>query len=62
MDPAHYEKIADRLMQFRGKIPKAYHLSDQYAQSIVENMQELIDHMLNEIDQLARIDDLGMLV
>jgi hypothetical protein len=61
MDPSHYEKIADRLMQFRGKIPKAYYLSDKHAQSIVDNMQELIDHMLNEIDQLARMDDLGLI-
>jgi hypothetical protein len=48
-------------MQFRGKIPKAYYLSDKHAQSIVDNMQELIDHMLNEIDQLARMDDLGLI-
>jgi hypothetical protein len=61
MDPVQYERIADKLMQFRGKLPKDYHLTDDHAQSIVDNMKDLIEHMLNELDQLARLDDLGMI-
>ena len=61
MDPIHYEKIADKLMQFRGKLPKDYHLSDDHAKSITENMKDLIEHMLNELDQYARLDELGMI-
>jgi ferritin-like protein len=61
MDAAHYEIIADKLMQFRGKLPKSYHLHDDHACSVVKNMKELIEHLLNEIDQIARMDDLGMI-
>lgn len=61
MDPVQYEKIADKLMQFRGKLPKDYHIHDEHAKAIVDNMKDLIDHMLNELDQLARLDDLGMI-
>lgn len=61
MDAAHYEIIADKLMQFRGKLPKSYHLHDDHAFLVVKNMKELIEHLLNELDQLARMDDLGMI-
>jgi len=61
MDAAHYEIIADKLMQFRGKLPKSYHLHDDRACSMVKNMKETIEHLLNEIDELARMDDLGMI-
>ena len=61
MDPVQYEKIADKLMQFRGKLPKDYHLSDDHAKSITDNMKDLIEHMLNELDQYARLDELGMI-
>lgn len=59
MDPIHYEKIADKLMQFRGKLPKEYHLSTDYAHKRTEEMKELIDHLLNELTQYARADDMG---
>ena len=61
MDPTHYEKIADKLMQFRGKLPKDYHLSDDFAKSRIDDMKDLIEHMLNELEQLARVDDLGLI-
>lgn len=59
MDPIHYEKIADKLMQFRGKLPKEYHLSTIYAQKRTKEMKELIDNLLNELEQYARADDMG---
>ena len=61
MDASHYEKIADKLMQFRGKLPKGYHMRDKHAESVVDNMKDLIEHMLNELDQLARMDDMGLI-
>lgn len=61
MDPIHYAKIADKLMQFRGKLPKDYHIDDEHAKAVLDNMKDLIEHMLNELDQLARLDDLGMI-
>ena len=48
-------------MQFRGKLPKGYHMRDKHAESVVDNMKELIEHMLNELDQLARMDDMGLI-
>ena len=59
MDPIHYTKIADKLMQFRGKLPKDYHINDELAKAMVDNMKDLIEHMLNELDTLARMDDQG---
>ena len=59
MDPTHYEKIADKLMQFRGKLPKDYHLSTEYGQNRTDEMKQLIEHLLNELTQYSRADELG---
>jgi uncharacterized FAD-dependent dehydrogenase len=59
MDAAHYERIADCLMQFRGKLPKWKHLGTDHGQEIVKSMHMHIDLLLIEIDNYARMDDLG---
>lgn len=59
MDPKHYEKIADQLMQFRGKIPKHNTLHDQMARMTCEDIKNKIDTLLFYIDAFAKLDDQG---
>jgi hypothetical protein len=59
MDPAHFEKIADQLMQFRGKLPDSITLVDMKARWIIDEMKNRIDFMLLDIDRLAAIDEKG---
>jgi hypothetical protein len=59
MDAAHYERIADCLMQFRGKLPKFKHLGDDNAIKEVKAMHLAIDILLMEIDEYAKIDSMG---
>lgn len=59
MDPTHYEKIADKLMQFRGKLPKETHLELKAAKYATENLKERIDALLIAIDLFAGTDEFG---
>lgn len=59
MDAVHYEKIADALMQFRGKLPKDGTLSDKKAEFTVDHMKIQIDSLLSTIDIFADLDDKG---
>ena len=53
MDPTHHEKIVDKLMQYRGKIPKPGQLSDKKAQWTCELMVSKIDNLLADIECFA---------
>ena len=59
MDAIHYAKIADHLIQFRGKLPNWDHVYTSHGRVLIENINSAIENMLNEIDQYARADDLG---
>ena len=59
MDPVQYDKIADKLMQFRGKLPDANSLSSLTARSYVDAMKSEIDLLLESIDRLAAFDQDG---
>jgi len=59
MDPIHYAKIADQLMQFRGKLPKEPHLELKAAKYATENLKERIDTLLVAIDLFAGKDEYG---
>ena len=59
MDAKDFDKIADKLMVFRGRLPKQWDLSSEYAKERVNDMKDLIEHMLNELDQLARLEEMG---
>ena len=61
MDAIHYAKIADKVMQFRGMVPNWDHVHTDHARILIENLNLAIEHLLNEIDQFARADDLGWL-
>ena len=59
MDAHHYDKIADKLMQFRSKLPQHSHLDNETAQKYVRELKEQIAQMLFDIEQLADWDDKG---
>lgn len=61
MDPTHYEKIADKLMQFRGKLPKDSHLVDKFAKRRTENLRNDIDAFLFYLDEYAQMDAQGVI-
>jgi len=59
MDPTHYEKIADRLMQFRGKIPKELELYDRVGICAAAELKNKIDDLLWQINRYAEQDAKG---
>ena len=59
MDPTHYEKIADKLMQFRGKIPKDATIMDPTSQMILDELKYKIDTLLKSIDYVSELDEAG---
>ena len=61
MDAKHYEKIADKLMQFRGKIPKNETLRDDHARFCCDVIKHKIDNLLTAIDHIAELDNRGLI-
>ncbi len=61
MDAIHYDKIADKLVQFHSKLPSTLDLEDEYAQNQIIKMKILIQSMLQEIDNLAIRDEKGFI-
>ncbi len=59
MDPIHYDKIADKLIQFNSKLPQSVDLESLNAKCQVENMKYMIESMLRKIDELAQADERG---
>ena len=59
MDPTHYDKIADKLVNFHSKLPKIADLELQSAKNEVHCMKELIERLLHEIDVMADVDSKG---
>jgi len=59
MDAIHYAKIADQLMQFRGKLPNWDHVHTEIARDKLEMINMRIEMLLNAIDNFAKADDLG---
>jgi len=58
MDPANYDKIADKLMQFRNKLPRD-NLASPEARVITRELREKIMELLTQIDIFAVLDDGG---
>ena len=54
MDPTHHEKIVDKLMQYRGKIPKTGHIGDLYSRTQCEAMRTNIDNLILMIEVFAK--------
>ncbi len=59
MDTIEYDKIVDKLVAFRAKIPQNHHLSSHMARNAARNLRVSIDNMLHDIDKYAELDILG---
>jgi hypothetical protein len=59
MDPTHHEKIVDKLMQYRGKIPKVGHLTDKVAQDQAYMLRMNLDYLIQRINEYAEADARG---
>jgi len=61
MDPIHHDKIVDKLLQYRGKIPKD---SPQYgtrARKLTRKARVRIDNLIEVIDELAKLYEAGLI-
>jgi hypothetical protein len=61
MDPTHHEKIVDKLLQYRGKIPKHGHLGNKQAQIDCYTMRTTIDSLINNIEWFAKLIEAGLI-
>lgn len=59
MDAIHYDKIADKLIQFRSQFQTFGHLQDIKAQWTIDKMVLMIDDLLFAIDNMAKLDETG---
>ena len=59
MDPSHYDKIADKLIQFRSKLPQEVNLENVTAINQTRSIKEDIDELLLLIDIYAEHDEGG---
>ncbi len=59
MDAIHYDKIADKLIQFHSKLPQEVDLEDYDARVTVGRMKKQISNLLLEIDIMANRDESG---
>ena len=61
MDASHHEKIVDKLMQYRGKIPKSVNPSNRIAVCLTHDLKKTIDELLWYIDKYADAQDKGLI-
>ena len=59
MDATHYDKIADKLIQFHSKLPDNGDLVDFGAKMKVRMIKETIALLLERIDEMANADERG---
>jgi len=61
MDPTHHEKIADKLMQYRGKIPKYGEVHGTLARIHTDKLRKMIDDLMIQVDIVAVMDEKGLI-
>ena len=61
MDPIHHDKIVDKLLQYRGKVPRNGQLADPVAQFRADQFRMQIDKLIIEIENFAELIDLEMI-
>ena len=59
MEPIHFDKIADKLIQFRSKLPQEINLESVVAINQTRSLKEDIDELLLLIDIYAELDEGG---
>ena len=61
MDAIHNSTIVDKLMQYRGKIPKDGQLVDVNAKWTAYAMRDKIDELISDIDAFAACYQKGLI-
>jgi|TARA_R110002096_G_C14587772_1_gene721787 hypothetical protein len=61
MDAQHHATIVDKLMQYRGKIPKNGHLGNKNAQVQAYMLRMNVEHLIKMIDAFAVADEKGLI-
>ncbi len=61
MDAKDYDKIVDKLLQFRGKIPKSGHECDPREKIACKMMRDQTDDFILLLEEFAKIDEKGWL-
>lgn len=59
MDAIHYDKIADKLVNFHSKLANVENLEDERAKEMIRKMKITIMTILHDIDVLSDWDDKG---
>ena len=59
MDATEYSKIADRIMQWKGRLPKELHQNDNLCKQYIAQIQTKLSETLVLLDTLAKMDDMG---
>jgi len=59
MDAIHMDKIADKLIQFRSKIPHEGDLGSRIGKNAVFELKKQIDNLLWQIDNYAECNNKG---
>lgn len=61
MDASHYDKIADKLIQFNSKLGDELSLEWEIARFQTHQAKKLIEQLLKVVDDLAWLDERGFL-
>ena len=59
MDAIHYDKIADKLVNFLSKLPDDVDLTNYTAKMKTHFMKRRIELLLKNIDEMANMDEKG---
>lgn len=59
MDAIHYDKIADKLINFLGRLPQDVDLEDKNSKVNTQAMKNAIVQLLNDIDIYSQLDNDG---
>lgn len=61
MDAQHHATIADKLMQYRGKIPKHINPSNRIARTAADELKKAIDDLMWQINCYAEEQRKGLI-
>ena len=59
MNPTDYDKIVDKLMQFRGNLPKSGQVFEPKAKVACKMMRDQVDDFILLIEEFAKLESKG---
>lgn len=61
MNATDYDKIVDKLLVFRGKIPKSGQVFDPMPKLACKMMRDQVDDFILLIEEFAKLDQMGLI-